>query len=110
LSVSYKPYKCPVGKRKDPSKVSSQEAIKLCKKKNEGLSDLPYVPPKEVRNTRSKKKSNRSDRKSLEEKGKEDGVVGAVDDAGQEHGEVVSHLLKSSMLYQFKCCTTSFIA
>jgi hypothetical protein len=60
LSLSYKPYKCPVGKRKDPQKVSSQEATKLRKKKKEELSDPSYVPPEEVRYTRSKKKSNRS--------------------------------------------------
>jgi hypothetical protein len=41
-------YTCPVGKRKDPQKVSSLEAKKLCKKKKEELSDPPYVPPKEV--------------------------------------------------------------
>ncbi len=41
--------------------------------------------------------------------GKEDGVVEAVDDAELEHGEVVSHLLTSSMLYQFICCMNSFI-
>jgi hypothetical protein len=41
--------------------------------------------------------------------GEEDGVVGAVDDAEQEHREVISHLLTSSMLYQLICCMTSFI-
>jgi hypothetical protein len=51
----YEHYTCTLGKRKDPPKVSSQEAIKLRKKKKEGLSDPPYVPPEEVRNTRSKK-------------------------------------------------------
>jgi hypothetical protein len=109
LSLYYKPYKCPVGKRKDPPKVSSQEAIKLRKKKKEELSDPPYVPPEEVCNTRSKEISNHSGKKSLEELGKEDGVVGAVDDAEQGHSEVVSHLLTSSMLYQFICCMNSFI-
>jgi hypothetical protein len=109
LSLSYKPYKHPVVKRKDPPKVSSQESIKLCKKKKEELSNPPYVPPEEVRNTRSKKKSNRSGKKSVEEMGKEDGMVGAVDDAEQEHGKVVSHLLTSSMLYQFICCMNSYI-
>jgi hypothetical protein len=62
LSLSYKPYKRPVGKRKDPPKVSSQEAIRLHKKKKEELFDPPYVPPEEVHNTRRKKKSNCSGR------------------------------------------------
>jgi hypothetical protein len=79
--------------------VSSQEAIKLCKKKKAELSDPPYVPPEEVCNMRSKKKSNRSGKISAEEMGNKDGVVGAVDDADHEHGEVVSHLLTSSILY-----------
>jgi hypothetical protein len=66
--------------------VSSQEAIKLCKKKKEELSDPPYVPPEDVRNTKSKKNSKYSGKKSAdnEELGKEDGVVGSVDDAKQE--------------------------
>ncbi len=62
------------------------------------MSDLPYIPPEEVRNTRNKKNANRSCKKSAEEMGKEDGVVGAVDDAEQELGGVVSHLLTSSMI------------
>jgi hypothetical protein len=73
------------------------------------LSDPPNVPPEETRNTRSKKKSNHSGIKSSEELGKEDGVVGAVDDAKKEHGEVVSHLLTSSMLYRFIGSMISFI-
>ncbi len=89
--------------------MSSQEAIKLCKKKKQELSDPPYVPPEEVLNTRSKKKSNHSGKKTPEEMDGEDGVVGAVDDAKQENREVVSHLLTSSMLYQFICCVNSFI-
>jgi hypothetical protein len=36
LSLSYKPYKHPVGKRKDPPKVSSQEAIKTMQEEEEG--------------------------------------------------------------------------
>jgi hypothetical protein len=65
-----------VGKRKDPPKVSSPEAKKLHKKKKEELSDPPYVPPEEEHKTRSKNKSNR--KKSPEEIGLEDGVVGQV--------------------------------
>ncbi len=107
MSLSYKPYKRPVGKRKDPQEVSSQEAIKLRKKNKEDLSDPLYVPPEEVRSTRTKKKSNC--KKTLEELGVKDGVVGAVNDSEQEHGEVVSHLLTSSMLYQFICCMNSYI-
>ena len=41
--------------------------------------------------------------------GNEDGVVEAVDDAELEHGEVVSHLLTSSMLYRFIGSMISFI-
>ncbi len=69
--------------------MSSPEAIKLCKKKKEELSDPPYVPSEEVCNTWSKKKSNR--KKTPEELGLEDGVVGAVDDAEEEYGIVVSY-------------------
>jgi hypothetical protein len=44
LSLSYKHYKRPVGKRKDPPKLSSQEAIKICKKKKEdSLIPLVYL-------------------------------------------------------------------
>jgi hypothetical protein len=55
LSLSYEPYKQPVGKRKEPPKVSSQEAIKLRKKKKEEFSDPPYAARKEVCNMRRKK-------------------------------------------------------
>ncbi len=65
-----------VGKRKDLPKVSSPEAKKPRKKKKEDLSDTPYVPPEEVCKTRSKNKSNC--KKTPEEMGLEDGVVGAV--------------------------------
>ncbi len=68
------------------------------------MSDPPYVPPDEVRNMRSKKNSMRSGKKSAQGLGKEDGVVGAVDDAEQEHRGLVTHLLTSSMLYQFINC------
>jgi hypothetical protein len=40
-----------VGNRRDPPKVSSPKAKKLCKKKKEELSDPPYVPPEEVQKT-----------------------------------------------------------
>ncbi len=49
----------------------------------EDLSDPPYVPPEEVRNSRRKKKWNR--KKNTEELGVEDGVVGAEYDSEQEH-------------------------
>jgi hypothetical protein len=52
-------YTHPVVKRRDPPKVFSPEAKKLCKKKKEELSDPLYVPPEEVRKTGSKNKSNR---------------------------------------------------
>ncbi len=91
--------------------MSSQEAIKLHKKKEKELSDPPYVHPEDLRNTKSKKNSKHSGKKSADnaELGKEDGVVGAVDDAEQEQGGAVSHLLTSSMLYEFKYCQNSFI-
>ncbi len=87
--------------------MSSPEAIKLCKKKKEELSDPPYVPPEEVHNMRSKKKSNR--KKTPEELGLEDGVVGAVNDAEEGHGVVVSHTLTSYKLYGFMYYLNSFI-
>jgi hypothetical protein len=59
--------------------VYSQEVIKLCYKEKEELSDPPHVPPEQVRNTGSKKKSN--PKKTTEVLGQEDGVVGAGDDA-----------------------------
>jgi hypothetical protein len=41
--------------------------------------------------------------------GKEDGVVGAVDDADQEQGVVVSCTLTSYKLYEFIFCLNLFI-
>jgi hypothetical protein len=41
--------------------------------------------------------------------GEEDGVVGAVDDAEQEKGLVVSCILISYKLYEFLFCLNSFI-
>ncbi len=87
--------------------MSLQEAIKLCKKKKEDLSDPLYVPPEEVRNMRSKKKSNR--KKTPEALGVEDGMVGAVDDAEEEHGVVVRCTLTSYKLYEFMYCLNLFI-
>ncbi len=81
-------YTRPVGKRRDPPKVFSPEEKKLPKKKKEELSDPLYVPPEEVRKTRSKNKSNC--KKPPEEMGQEDGVVGAVNVAKEEHALVVS--------------------
>ncbi len=71
------------------------------------FTDPPYVPPEEVRNTRRQKKSNC--KKPPEELGVEDGVVGAVDDAKEEHGVVVSLTLTSYKLYEFMYCLKSFI-
>jgi hypothetical protein len=96
-----------VGKRKDPPKVSSPEAKKLSKKKKEGLSDPPYVPPEEVHKTRSKNKSNC--KKTLEEMGLEDGVVGAVNVSKEEYGVVISRILISYKLYEFMYCLESFV-
>ena len=41
--------------------------------------------------------------------GKEDGVVGAVDDAEQEQGGVVCRTLTSYKLYEFIFCLNLFI-
>ncbi len=110
LSLSYKPSKWQVHKRKDSPKVSSQEAIKLCKKKKKELSNPPYEPPEDVRKTK-RKKSKHSGKKSAdnEELGKENGVVRAVDDAEQEQRGVVSHTQTSFMLNDFIFCLNSFI-
>ncbi len=96
----------PVGKKRDPPKVFSPEAKKLCKKKKEELSDPPYLPPEEVPKTKSKNKSNC--KKIPEEMGVEDGVVGAVNVAEEEHLVVVSHTLTSYKLYEFMYCLESF--
>ncbi len=88
-----------VGKRKVSPKVSSPEAKKLRKKKKEDLSDPPYVPPEEVRKTRSKTKSNC--KKPPEEMDLKNGVVGAVNVAEEEHRLVVSRTLTSYKLYEF---------
>ncbi len=77
----------------------SPEAKKLHKKKKEELSDPPYVPPEEVTKTRSKNKSNC--KKLPEEMVLEDGVVGAVNVAEEEHVVVVSRTLTSYKLYEF---------
>ena len=65
----------PCGKRRDPLKVSSPKAQKLCKKKKDELSDPPYLPPEESCKMRSKDKSNRKN--PPEEMCLEDGVAGA---------------------------------
>jgi hypothetical protein len=51
-------FECPCGKRRDPPKVSSLKAQKLCKKKEDELSDPLYLPPEESHKMRSKDKSN----------------------------------------------------
>jgi hypothetical protein len=96
-----------VGKRRDPPKASSPEAKKQCKKKKGELSDPPYVPPEEVRKTIRKNKSNC--KKPPEEMCLEDGVVGAVHVAEEEHVAVVSHSLTFYKLYGFMYYFKSFI-
>jgi hypothetical protein len=96
-----------VGKRRDPLKVSSPEAKKLRKKKKEELSDTPYVPPEKVHERRSKNKSNW--KKPPEEMALEDGVVGAVNVAEEEHVVVVHCTLTSDKLYEFIYYSKSFI-
>jgi hypothetical protein len=88
-----------VGKRRDPPKVSLPEAKKLRKKMKEELSDPTYVPPEEVHKTRSKNKSNH--KKPIGKMGLEDGVVGLVNVAEEEHVVVVSRTLTSNKLYEF---------
>ncbi len=100
-------YTHPVGKRRDPLKASSPEAKKLRKKKKEDLSDTPYVLPEEVRKTIRKNKSNH--KKTPEEMCLEDGVVGAVHVAEEEHVVVVSHSLTFYNLYEFIYYFKSFI-
>ncbi len=87
--------------------MSSPEAKKLCKKKKEELFNTPYVPPEEVRKTRSKNKSNC--KKPPEEMGLEDGVVRAVNVAEEEHVVVVSRTLTSYKLYGFMYYLKSFM-
>ncbi len=79
--------------------MSSPEAKKLCKKKKEKLSDPPNVPPEEEHKTRSKNKSNC--KQTLEEMGLENGVVGQVNVAEEEHVVVLSHTLTSDKVYEF---------
>jgi hypothetical protein len=100
-------YTHPVGKRRDPPKVSSPEAKKQRKKKKDELSDPPYVPPEEVRKMIRKNKSNR--KKTPEEMCLEDGVVGAVHVAEEEHVVVVSCSLTFYKLYEFMYYFKSFI-
>jgi hypothetical protein len=87
--------------------VSSLKAKKLSKKKKEELSDPPYVPYEEEHKTRSKNQSNQKNR--LEEMGIEDGVVGQVNVAEEEHVGVVSCNLSSDNLYDFMYCMKSGI-
>ena len=92
-------YTHPVGKRRDPPKASSPEAKKQRKKKKDELSDPPYVPPEEVCKMIRKNKSNLQ--KPPEEMCLEDGVVGAVHVAEEEHVVVVSRPLTFYKLYEF---------
>jgi hypothetical protein len=66
----------PCSKRRDPPKMSSPKAQKLCNKKKDELSDPPYSPPEESCKMRSKDKSNRKN--PPEEMCLEDGVAGVV--------------------------------
>ncbi len=88
-------------------KASYPEAKKLSKKKKEELSDPPYVPPEEVYKTIRKNKSNR--KKTPEEMCLEDGVVGSVHVAEEEHVVVVSCSLTFYNLYEFVSYYKSFI-
>ena len=81
--------------------------MKLRKKKKEELSDPPYVPYEEEHKTRSKNQSNQKNR--LEEMGIEDGVVGKVNAAEEEHVVGVSRTLSSDNLYDFMYCVKSCI-
>ena len=92
--------------KKRSSKASSPETKKQHKKKKDELSDPPYVPAEEVHNTRSMKKSKC--KKPLEEMGLEDGVVGAVNVAEEEHVVVVSCSLTFYKLYEFMYSFKSF--
>ena len=56
-----------------------------------------------------KNSSNGSGKELANMQVKEDGVVGAVDDAEEEQGVVVSHTLTSYKLYEFMYCLKSFI-
>ncbi len=60
------------------------------KGENQLNSKLKYVPPEDGHNTKIKKNSKHTGKKSADnaEQGKEVGVVGAVDDAEQEQGGV----------------------
>ncbi len=100
-------YTHPVGKRRDPPKASSPKAKKLCKKKKEELSDPPFAPPEKVRKMTRKNKSNH--KKTPEEMCLEDGVVGAVHVAKEEHVVVVSRSLTFYNLYKFIYYFKSFI-
>jgi hypothetical protein len=79
----------------------------LHRREKEELSDPPYVPPEEVHKMRSKNQSNC--KKTPEEMGLEDGVVGAVNVAEEEHVVVVSCTLTSDKLYEFMYYLESFI-
>ncbi len=96
-----------VGKRRDPLKASSPESKKLRKKKKEELYDPLYVPPEEVHKTIRKNKSNH--KKTPEEMCLEDGVVGEVHVAEEEHVVLVSCSLKFYNLYDFIYYFKSFI-
>ncbi len=87
--------------------MSSPEAKKQRKKEKDELSDPPYVPPEEVRKTIRKNKSNR--KKNPEEMCLEDGVVGAVYVAEEEHVVVVSCFLTFYKIYEFMYYYKSFI-
>jgi hypothetical protein len=95
-----------VGKRRDPPKASSLEAKNPCKKKKDELSDPPYVPPEEVRRRLGRIFSNCKN--PPEEMCLEDGVVGAVHVAEEEHVVVVSCSLTFYKLYEFMYYFKSF--
>jgi hypothetical protein len=87
--------------------LANRPSTRQRKKKKDELSDPPYVPPEEVRKTIRKNKSNR--KKTPEEMCLEDGVVGAVHVAEEEHVVVVSCSLTFYKLYEFMYYFKSFI-
>jgi hypothetical protein len=75
---------------------------------NESISPVArhlhqIIPPIQVPQLKSNRKQTPG------ELGVEDGVIGAVDDAEEEQGVVVSHSLTLYNLYEFMYCLKSFI-
>jgi hypothetical protein len=62
--------------------------------------------PTNYSNSGPKVQSNR--KKTTEDLGEEDGVIGAVDDAEEDH-QAVSYSLTSYKIYEFMHCMKAFI-